>query len=123
MINFSPEITIEVASVVSVCCSIFCTILFYYWYSRSKKDRGQILSQKIAINELSNAFVDLTNAIMERVENEDFGQCNDDDNSRNIDSSSLSLPGLRDTRTSGTKVYTEGKDNNRERMPTVHTDL
>ena len=76
MINFSPQITVEIGSVTSICCSIFCMVVFYYWYRQSKKDRIEMTQRQVKVEDLSEAFCKLTDVLMGDKEDENDKKTN-----------------------------------------------
>jgi hypothetical protein len=67
MVEFSPQITIVTGSVVSICCSIFCAILFYYWWRDTRKTGDEMQN---SIDKLSAAFIAITNVLIGEKTNE-----------------------------------------------------
>jgi hypothetical protein len=121
MIAFSPEITIEIGSITSICCSIICVIALYYMYRQSKQKNADMYDR---IDKLSDAFCKLTEAILEDLDNENESRQNaggDLDYTLRPDPVLLGMRGPR-TSDSDTTSY-DFKGNSDREMPDVSTDM
>ena len=91
MISFDPKISLEIGSIASILSSIFCAIVFYYWYTKTKS-RSEEMATKI--ENLSDAFIKITDVLMR-----DSDDTKDDDNIPIPDNGRANPYGwLRDTR-------------------------